>query len=106
MDVRFLHRDEPTEPFSTLLSDDGWWYRWEPKEGPRAVGRLSAEDVAAACGRSGGRWASVAEARQALGISREATTRALAAAVGAGILIEGPRERSGRSYRLPTPAVA
>jgi hypothetical protein len=40
VDVWFLRRDEPTEPFSAVLDHEtGWWHRWEPpKQDPMTVG--------------------------------------------------------------------
>ncbi len=101
VDVRFLRRYEPTEPFSAVLGYDGWWCRWEPAEGHRPVGRLTPADVAAACKRSGGSWASTTEARSALGIGREAAAKALRQAVDAGVIVEAPGRNGAKAYRLP-----
>jgi hypothetical protein len=99
VDVRFLRRHEPTEPFSAVLGSDGWWRSWHP-EPVRPVERLSPADVAEACRRVGGRWGSVTDARASLGVSKESTTALLREAVEAGLLIPEPRAGAAKAYRL------
>ncbi|MGA8725439.1 MAG: AAA family ATPase [Acidimicrobiales bacterium] len=100
VDVRFLRRHEPTDPFSSVLGRDGWWRAWRPDEGPRPVTRLTVNDVVEACRRSGGRWKSVSEARSALGTSKEATATLLREAVDMGRLVQEPGVGSAKSFRL------
>jgi hypothetical protein len=99
VDVRFLRRHEPTEPFSAVLGHDGWWRSWHPAE-IRPVGRMHPADVAEACRKNGGWWASVADARAALGVSKEATTALLRETVSAGLLIPEAGTGSAKAYRL------
>jgi hypothetical protein len=99
VDVRFLRRHEPTEPFSAVLGDDGWWRSWHPDQ-VRPVGRMDPADVADACRNSGGRWGSVREARVALGVSKEATATLLRDTVSAGLLIQEAGTGSAKAYRL------
>jgi hypothetical protein len=99
IDVRFLRRHEPTEPFSAVLGHDGWFRAWHPND-VRPVGRMSPSDVVDACRRCGGSWASVTAARAALGVGKEATTALLREAVEAGLLISEPGTGSAKAYRL------
>jgi hypothetical protein len=99
VDVRFLRRHEPTEPFSAVLGHDGWWRSWQPEE-VRPVGRMSPSDVAEACRRGGGRWRSVGEARASLGVSKETTAALLRKAVDAGLLIPEAGTGTAKAYRL------
>jgi hypothetical protein len=99
VDVRFLRRHEPTEPFSAVLGHDGWWRSWHP-EAIRPVGRMSPSDVAEECRRGGGRWGSVVEARASLGFSKETTAVLLREAVEAGLLIQEAGRGAAKAYRL------
>ena len=101
IDVRFLRRHEPTEPFSAVLGPDGWWRAWQPGDGVRPVGRMTPSDVAEACRRSGGRWESVSQVRAALGVGKESCSVLLCEAVEAGVLFQEPGKGSAKAYSLP-----
>jgi hypothetical protein len=100
-DVHFLRNDEPTDPLVARLGEDGWWSRIGNIEAPKRPALLSVEDVARACEQAGGRWTRLADAKEALGVSRDATASLLDRAVREGALVEEPGPRGARSFRLP-----
>jgi hypothetical protein len=99
LDVHFLRRDEPTEGFVAHLGHDGWWSRAGPVS-PTPGGRLSVEDVARSCWQAGGQWSSATQARQSLGVGKQATAELLRQAVDAGALFEGRGPRGTKTYTL------
>jgi hypothetical protein len=99
-DVHFLRNDEPTDPLVVRLGEDGWWNRIGNTEGPKRPARLSMDDVAKACEQAGGRFERLSDAKEALGVSREATASILGRAVREGVLVEERGPRGARSFRL------
>ncbi len=99
-DVHFLRNDEPTDPLVARLGEDGWWSLIGNVETPKRPARLSVEDIARACEQAGGRWTRLADAKEALGVSREATESLLQRAIREGVLVEEPGPRGARSFRL------
>jgi hypothetical protein len=99
-DVHFLRNDEPTDPLVARLGEDGWWSRIGNVEAPKRPALLSVDDVARACEQAGGRWERLADAKEALGISRDATASILQRAIREGVLVEEPGPRGARSFRL------
>ena len=99
-DVHFLRNDEPTNPLVARLGEDGWWSRIGNVEAPKRPALLSVDDVARACEQAGGRWQRLADAKEALGVSRETTASILQRAIREGVLVEEPAPRGARSFRL------
>jgi hypothetical protein len=99
-DVHFLRNDEPTDPLVARLGENGWWSRIGNVEAPKRPALLSVDDVARVCEQSGGRWVRLADAKEALGVSRETTARLLERAIREGVLVEEPGPRGARSFRV------
>ena len=98
--MHFLRNDEPTDPLVARLGENGWWSRIGNIEAPKRPTLLSVEDVARACEQAGGRWTRLADAKEALGVSREATALLLQRAIREGALVEEPGPRGARSFHL------
>jgi biotin operon repressor len=102
--VRFLRREAPTPGFVAYLNHDGWWVRparLPPRHDDKGQSRwCSVEDVVTALSVDGGRWDSIAQAAESLGISREAASKAMAKAKATGFVNETKGARGARRFFL------
>jgi hypothetical protein len=71
-----------------------------PRSSQRRPGWRTPEQVANTCRCSGGRWASVTEARRALCVSKQAVAAMLRQTVDAGLLVEGHGTAGAKTYAV------
>jgi hypothetical protein len=71
-----------------------------PRSSRLRPGWRTPEQVADTCRRSGGRWASVTEARRALRVSKQAVAAMLRQTVDAGLLVEGHGTAGAKTYAV------